>query len=89
LLHTVDLTIVDLTMCCVQLSQPSGQGAPTSRADSNFPKVVGASMVTALAAAAVAMQINQYSHIPCTVTGDCSQISDVMKGDCQTVVFVS
>ncbi|WIA33217.1 hypothetical protein OEZ86_006363 [Tetradesmus obliquus] len=44
-----------------------------------FKKALGISAGTAVGAAAVAMYINGFSSTSCIVTGDCNQISDVMK----------
>ena len=48
---------------------------------SGFKKALVLSAGTAIGGAAVAMLINTATDTPCTVTGDCSQISDIMKGE--------
>jgi hypothetical protein len=45
-----------------------------------FKKALGISAGTAVGAAVVAMYINTFSNTTCIVAGDCSQISDIMKG---------
>lgn len=64
-------------MMCVQVT---AQGVKVVQ-QSTFLKALGASVALALGGAVVAMLIDQYSNVPCTITGDCAQISTTMKGE--------
>ena len=51
---------------------------------SSFFSTLGASAIVALGAAAVSIYIDQFSDKPCTVAGDCAEISLIMKGKFET-----